>query len=208
MTIQDIADKALRQLNDVVERDWFDTELIPYIVLALAEIVTRNPKAYPVAVTLSLVAGAIQSIGTTYLRLLDVVCNITGYTTPGRAATFMPKEHMDSALPEWMTYTANATVRHVVRDQYDDQAFYVFPPQPSTSMGKLKVVLSQIPTITALTDTFPLDDDYAPAAVDYTVYRALMEDSQGKDNTERAKQFLSKFYNSLGLRDATAEGAK
>jgi hypothetical protein len=204
MTINDIAELVIQQI-DIGEADWFAAELVPYINHAITEIVSLDKKAYPVAATLSLVAGPVQSVGTTYIELLDVVCNIVSTATIGRTVTFMPKQHMDSALPEWMTYTANATVRHVVRDEYDPGAFYVFPPQPSVSPGKLRVVVSQAPTVDDVTDAFPLDANYVPAVVDYTLYMALMDNRKIPDAKERAGGYLTKFYRDLGLQQPKAE---
>ena len=202
MSTATILNLASRQLQDVTGRTWDQTTvLIPYLNLAVKEIINLKPDANPVTRTFALVAGAIQSIPATSLNLLDAVCNMgVGGATPGKSIVALDKEQMDDIYPDWMTYTANSVVQFVIPDLRDPKHFYVFPPQPATP-SQIKGIFSEYPTaLAATTETFPLDDSYEPAAVDYTIYRALIEETTVPNAVNKANVFFGKFMQDLGLK--------
>jgi len=194
---------AQQQLQDSLGVTYDYDALYPYLNLAIKEIVNLKPEAYAVTEDLTLAAGSIQSLGSTDIQLMDVVCNLgTGTTSViGTTITPMKKGNIDRALPNWMTYTADAVVKHVITDERNPKTFYVFPPQPSSGTGKIQVVVSQAPDdITDISDEFPLDLSYVPAAVDYLVYRALSEETSIPNAQAKAMTFKNKFLEDLGLK--------
>jgi hypothetical protein len=54
--------------------------------------------------------------------------------------------------------------------------------------------------LTGSDSTFPLDDSYRPAAVDYLVYRALAEETTIPNAQAKSQQFYQKFLQDLGLK--------
>lgn len=197
MTISDIITKnILPQLDDIAADNWFADTLLPYVVEAVYEVVRQKPSAYPVMADLSLAAGAVQDIGTTYVSWISAVCNITGTSTPDKEIAEISKEQMDKRHPGWMTDTGNATAKFVMREEADPRVFYIYP-QRLVSPGKIRMIVSQVPAIASTSTTFPLDEVYLPAVVDWTLARAIMDDRTVQDGKERAKLYMEKFYKDL-----------
>jgi hypothetical protein len=195
---------ASQQLQDVTGKRWDQTAiLIPYLNLGIIEIINLKPDAYVVPRDIALSAGAQQSLTAGDFSMIDAICNLTGTSplVPGQAITNIDKVAMDNMLPNWMMFTPNATVSFVVTDPRDPLRFYVFPPQPSSSpANKIRVLNSGAPAeITETTDTFPLDDSYKPACVDYVTYRALNEETTIPNAKQAAAGFYNNFLKSLGL---------
>lgn len=183
--------------------DWPPSKMIPYVNLAFLEIVTLKPDAYPVEKTIQLAAGARQVVSaTTTIAVLEALCNMgtTGLVV-GSTITPIKKQALDHLLPNWMTYTAAQTVVHIVRDDLSPLVFYVFPPQPSSGMSWIKLLLSEpVPEVTADTTTFPLDASYKPAFIDYMLYRCLVEETEVQGANAKAVVFYNKFLQDLGLK--------
>lgn len=189
-----------KQLQDILGGTWdATTVLLPYLNMAVIEIINHKPEANPVDLTLTLSAGTVQDIGSTYLTLIEAVCNITGTADIGAAVRMTDRKRLSRRRPGWMTETANVTVKLVMLEDGDPRKFYVYPAQPA-SPGKLKLLVSQIPAeITSLGSTFPLDKKYIPAAIDYCIYRALIEETTIPNAQAKAGTFLNGFFNKLGI---------
>lgn len=194
---------AQNQLQDETGTAWPPSKILPYVNLALLEIVTLKPEAYPVESVLQLVAGARQSVSaTTTISILDFICNMgTGGATPGRAILSVVKRNMDKLLPDYHSYASGQEVYYAAKDDRNPLVFYVFPPQPTSGMNQIKVLLSQPPAdITNDNTDFPLDASYKPAFVDYLIYRCLMEETQIQGANQKAVAFYNKFLQQLGLK--------
>jgi hypothetical protein len=201
--INKITTLAARQLQDETGITWDNEDvLIPYINLGIKELIGIRPEVNPVGTVLTLSAGVEQSIGTSsaIVCVLDFVCNMgTTGTTVGGSVTTIDKKIVDSAYPGWMTLTADDEVVMVVMDDRDPKKFYTIPPQPSTGQGSLKVIRSEIPAeATSTTETFALDDFYVPAMVDYTVSRALKEETTVPNALAKADSYYQSFLTSIG----------
>lgn len=194
-----------RQLQDETGADWTQTVLLPYLNQAIIEIVNLVPDAYSQTADISLSAGAIQTIGTTYLALIDVICNITGTSTIGKPLRFIDRKELTRRRPNWMLDTASNEGRFVMRADGDDRQFFIYPAQTG-SPGKARVIVSALPTeISNLASTFPLDKKFIPAAINYVIYRALIEETTIPNAQAKAGTFLAAFYQSLGLTDKAGE---
>lgn len=195
---------AALQLQDETGQQWDNAVLVPYINLFLLETMNLKPEAYPTVQNISLVAGAVQSIPATAISLIDIVCNMgTAGTTRGAAIDAITKEALDALIPGWMSYTAATDVEHYVRDDRNPRRFYVFPPQPVTPT-KVEAILHIPPTpITEEDGTFPFDNSYIPAAIDYVIYRALVEETTIPNAQAKAAVFYQKFLQDLGLKTNT-----
>lgn len=207
-TILNLCDQ---QLQDVTGKKWGPTKLIPYLNLGIIEIINLKPEAYATTVDLTLVEGPVQKLPDAYFALVDVICNLTGVgsNTPGQTITFLKKEILDHVLPGWMSYPSAATVSHVVLDSREPKKAYVFPPQPAGQTNKIRTLMSVAPTEIADADgTFPLDDSYKPAAVDYVVYRALAEETTVPNALAKSTMFWNKFLQDLGLKTNVEDSPK
>jgi hypothetical protein len=201
-TTQTILLLAGDQLQDITGTKWPPSTLLPYLNLGIKEIVVLKPESYASTSAISLVAGATQTVPATAVQLIDAICNLAvDDTTPAGVITRVEKEKMDLLLPDWMTFPANATVVHVVKDARSPKTFYVFPPQPAATTRKIRALVATLPADLAASDaTFPLDDSYMPAAVDYLIYRALAEETTIPNALAKSTMFYQKFLQDLGLK--------
>lgn len=160
-------------LIDVVERDlldedndrWEAAEHLENLSSGERQLVYLLPTAYAVTGVYQLVAGTKQALpdGTSSYQdpsantlaqaidLIEVTRNMgTDGATEGNAITPIEKDVMDQMLPGWHGATASATVDHFIPDPKDPTSFFVYPPQPSSSMGWIEAVYPGVPpTITA-----------------------------------------------------------
>ncbi len=193
---------ASQQLQDVSNVKWLTSILINYLNLALLAITGLRPEAYPTNTNATLVAGPVQTLPTGAIRLLSAICNMgVGGATPGAAILTIEKDDFSKRNPNWTTATAANTVTAVIRDKETPKTFYVYPPQPSPAPGQQILLTVLIPptTITATTDTFPYDDSYLPACIDYVVYRALAEETTMQNSQVKAKLYYQTFLQALGI---------
>lgn len=194
---------ASSQLQDEEGVNWPPSKMLPYVNHAFLEIVNLKPNAYTTESVVQLVAGARQSLSSTStISLLSAVCNMgTSGTVVGSTITTIKKKTLDQVLPDWMTYPADQTVRHVVKDDLTPHVFYTFPPQPSEDMNKIKLLLSvPVPEVTADTTDFPLDPSYKPAFIDYMKYICLHEETTIQNAQAKASACYNKFLQDLGLK--------
>lgn len=201
--VQTILLLAGQQLQDLTAQTWPPSKLIPYINLGVNEIATLKPESYPITLVMPLVAGATQTLDDNAIELLDMICNMgTDGNTPGNAITVLDRESMDFLYPDWQTATAGSVVQFYMKDERNPKYFYTFPPMAATTpMPHVKLIQSEIPdAISTPLDDFPLDASYVPATVDYIIFRALAESTTIPGAMEKAKTFMAKFYQDIGIK--------
>ena len=201
-----ITDLISQQMQDIAGDTWDPTtNLLPYCNLGIKELVNLKPEAYPVTRNLELVAGPIQTLGSTGtvdFMILDVVCNMgtTGLVV-GETITSIDKKIIDAAFPGWMSIDADAEVLQVVVDDRNPKTFYTVPPQPDTDQGTIRAVLASVPDdVTDVTDTFPLNDFYIPPIVNYGLYRVLIEETTVPNAQAKAQTFYQMFLQGIGYK--------
>lgn len=181
---------------------WSSSDLLAYLNEGQTLAVSLKPDCGAVVEDLTLVAGVNQSLPAGGLVLFDVPQNVSG-----GAITEMPKAVLDGVFPGWTASTASATVQHYVYDPSRPTQFKVFPPQPATP-GQVVIEYAKVPTACTMngvdgetTDTaIGLTDDYAPALVNYMLFRALSRLSKGAD-PNKAAGYYQAFLTALGLKD-------
>ncbi len=194
-----------QQLQDITGVKWTQNDvLIPYLNLAILEIINLKPEAYPITQNVTLLPGPVQSIPPDAFQLLDVVCNM-GADGMTRGATIfaIKKKQIDEILPGWMTFVANNLVSYIITDERAPKTFYIFPPQPDPPTQQVQVILSMYPNkLATVDDEFPLDNSYKPAVIDYLVYRSLIEETTIPNAINKAQGFYQKFLQDLGIKTA------
>lgn len=213
-------------LIDIVERDlldedndrWTAAEHLENLNAGERQLVYLLPTAYVVIGVYQLIAGTRQSLpdGTSNYQdpssatlaqasdLMEVSRNMgTDGLTDGNAITPIEKEVMNQMLPGWHTETASATVEHFIPDSKDPTAFYVYPPQPSSSMGWIESVYPGIPTEIASADSnINLDDIYTEALKHYMRFAAYSKNAATSQyDATRALGEFNKFVTLIGRKD-------
>lgn len=186
-TAQDIFDEVRRVIHDEnpASYRWTDGELIDYLNAADRQIVGLVPDANTVesveTITNDIARQTLPAGGIKFIRASRNYAD--DGTTPEGVIRFVEKDALDTYNPEWEFDTALKAdganfFDHYCHDPREPDVFYLYPPQAAPSK-KVAVVYSAIPTaVTATTDTFPLDDEFINAAVQYVVYRALTKESR------------------------------
>ena len=201
----EVLDIAAKQLQDATNTTWIAATLLSYYNLALLEICNLKPEAYPVTKTITLVAGASQSLDDDAIELLDVVCNMgTGGSTPGKNIRMLAKEAVDLLLPDWQTYPAGTVILFVMIDSRNPKYYYTIPPVPTSNpKPRIKLIQAEMPDpVTDSAEDIALDSSYTPACIDCIIYRALAESTTIPGAMQKAGVFKASFLQSLGIKTA------
>jgi hypothetical protein len=206
-------------LNDEAHTRWPLPELCNWLNQATQAIILAKPSASSQFMVIDLVAGTHQSIPDTGaprpLRMLDVVCNITG-TSPvvrGRSISVVSRNQLDASVPNWHDPTrvrARTEARHVIFDEDVPLEFYTYPPNDGA--GKIEAAVSVLPApVTATGDandiaSYEADTGLKPLyeapLLDYVLYRAFAKDDlQGAP--QRSMAHYARFAEAIGIKIQT-----
>jgi hypothetical protein len=194
-------DRAKEVLQDTGSTTWTEAQLIEWLNDAQRVVVSQRPDASAVTASLPLAVGTKQSVPTGGLKLLDVVRNMGGDgATPGRAITLADKSTLDQNAPNWHSDAQVASVKSYVFDENNDPTvFYVTPPADGTT--QIEIVYSDTPAnVTALDDDVSVADTYAPALIEWMLYRAFSRESIKTPSYQRSLNHLKNFFNLLGVK--------
>lgn len=193
-TAQTIIDRAQIILQDASAVRWTEAELLGWVNDGQREIVLLKPDANATAADMQCVAGTRQTIPSNGAILIDVIRN-----QDGQAITQVERREMDSFNPDWHTDAAKAVVKNFIFDDRDQKGFYVYPQSNGTN--SVTILYSVIPTNTVASGNIALDDMYANALLDYTLYRAFSKEAEHTADTGRASLHMQAFLGSLNTKD-------
>lgn len=195
-TAQTIINRASTLLQDVTNIRWLRTELLDWLNEAQQYIVSVKPGASAKTVDVTLQAGSFQNLPSDGSSLIDVVRN-----TSGRAVRGVTREILDAQIPNWHASQPSGTVYHFVYDAHVPKVFYVYPPSNGTAAVQLQYAAQ--PTVAGdETQTISLDDTYAPAILNYVVYRAYSKDTDYTSNETAAGIYYQMFKDALAGKQA------
>lgn len=204
LLISDIITDRVRVLLRDIDAggvQWLDAELIAWINDACNEISRIRPESSSTTGAIPMVAGPKQNIPAGGDMLLEVICN----ETAGRAVRRIERHTLDNENPNWLNATATVEVFRYVASLTDPRTFYIYPPSTGVTHN-LTIVYSAAPTpVTALGDTFPLPDMYAPVAVNYVCFRAFQKLTESPEAQQRASEYMQIFIGQMGQTDSTME---
>jgi hypothetical protein len=141
--------RAVDLLQDQTSVRWPMHELVRYLNDAQRIVVKARPDTMNTATTMSLVAGARQSLksatadtsGTAALtpvpsKLIEITRNMAGDLS---AVTKVERKMMDAGERGWYNATAAVSIKHFMFDERDPTAFYTYPPALSTSKVEVSI---------------------------------------------------------------------
>lgn len=191
-------------LNDPSAVTWSDsTHLIPALNDALRALVSVRPDAASITAVSLLSSGTQQSIPEDGTRLLRVIRNAgeDGLSAIGRAVRRVSMETLDASMPTWHGATGQSEIREYAYDERVPREFWVYPPvSASPTIGVLLSYVKTLTAISATTDTFPVDDFFAPAVQAFMLYRLWGGDDESSPNYQAAQAQFSAFQSLLGLK--------
>lgn len=170
---------------------------------ALQALVSYRPDAASYTAMMLLVAGTRQTLPNDGVRLLKVIRNkgVSGLSDAGRAIRKADMLVQDALLPDWHLTTGQTTISEYFYDPLSPKEFYVYPPAPvSPQIGIDISYVRVLPTIAATTDTFPVDDYFAPAIQEWMLYSCWRGDDEQSPNYSAAQSHLQTFFSLLQVK--------
>lgn len=211
MQARDIMTRARIVLQDEESVRWPLSELAGWINDGLREISKQVPSAFASTEDLTLVEGVRQTLPDAYARMLRPIANaafVGADRRPRQAVTVVDQRILDVTQPDWHSERRRQQqVRHVMLDEAEPRAFYVYPSNDGT--GRLRAVVARRFTpvvasgvVTALTSyaaEVAVDDLYSNALVDYVLYRAFSKDAQFAGSVQRAGAHFGQFASAINM---------
>ena len=198
-----VINQVRQKLNDPSKVTWSDTVLINALNEALQALVSYRPDAASYTTMMLLVAGTRQTLPSDGVRLLKVIRNkgVSGLSDAGRAIRKADMLVQDALLPDWHLTNGQTVIDEYFYDPLQPKEFYVYPPAPvSPQIGIDISYVRVLPTIAQVTDTFPVDDYFAPAIQEWMLYSIWCGDDEQSPNYGAAQGHLQTFFNLLQVK--------
>ena len=198
-----VINQVRQKLNDPSAVTWSNTVLINALNEALQALVSYRPDAASYTAMMLLVAGTRQTLPSDGVRLLKVIRNkgVSGLSDAGRAIRKADMLVQDALLPDWHLTNGQTVISEYFYDPLLPKEFYVYPPAPvSPQIGIDISYVRVLPTITATTDTFPVDDYFAPAIQEWMLYSIWGSDDEQSPNYGAAQGHLQTFFSLLQVK--------
>ena len=194
-------------LADPDSTTWSQANRLLWINAGVRDIATYKPKATTITQAIPLTANVTrQALPAGCIAVLDLTANMgVDGVTPGRAITTVAADRLAAIVPSWRS-AAGPAVRHLVMDDRDSGAFYVWPAL--SAFGYVEALLHKHPTpIAAMTDTLPLDDSYLNVLSEYVLHMAYAQDGENQDHAALSVAHYTKYANTLGIQIAKQKKA-
>lgn len=200
-TVKNIIDQRVKVVLQELAPDgirWTNAELLCWLNESYQVIVGLRPDSAAVNESIELKAGTKQIIPDKGMRLLDVVRNLS---ESGMAILVCDRRQLDMTVRNWHGEKESDEIEHFVFDEMDPRHFYVYPPAAEGT--RVEIIYSAVPPPhgdyeTSKGDVIRLDDSYAPAIVDYILYRAFAKDADFAGNANRSAMHYNAFNTQLG----------
>lgn len=182
---------------------WLEAERVAFMNDAQRQIVLLLPNANSVTTDVMLAKGTQQQIPAGGIRLMRLVRNIRQDGRPGKAIVPTTRAALDNSLVDWHGEGANEVELYWYDPETSRKEFWVYP-SPRRQI-KVQMIYSKLPTeIGVPDDDIGLDDHYAPAILDWLLYRMFSVDADYGGNGQRAQDHLKSFYQQIGLPEQAA----
>jgi hypothetical protein len=219
---QTVLDSITDITKDVDHVRWPLTEIARWLNQAQSQIASLHPRAAADYYTLELVAGARQDLRTidadvSWVRLHDLVCNVSGSDPTGATIRRVSRPALDFAFRTWRAKAATATaVKEFSMDERSPFVFDVWPPVvagtkvlglASVRPGEVCVLNSGGTALANVNETIGLADGFEVPMIDYALFRMFSKDANDPNYAQRAGMHLQAFNFAMGVetKDAKAE---
>lgn len=186
--VSELITRAKTLAQDVDYVQWTLEEWLGWYAECILTISGLRPDAYVETRTLRLKAGSHQKVPDDAFKLLDIICN----TESGRAMRPIERELLYQQYPSWPVEKGTEP-HYFTLESLTPREFYVFPA--AKEGHEIQAVLSLAPPKPkSENDIIAVDDWYAPAIVDYLLYRAYLKNAEFSNDLARANHFIQSFY--------------
>jgi hypothetical protein len=187
----------------VTELTW-----IKHLNASIRALILVRPDAGAQTDNLELVAGVLQTLPATALRMLDITRNMgTDGRTAGKIITPADRKHLDYSNLLWPAATGDTEIDNFSYDKENPRIFYVTPPVHATTSVFVEIQVSQLPTAVAASGDDPgINDVFFEPLIQYMLYKAFSTDDEGVE-FQKAIQYMQNFFNLLQVELATSVAA-
>lgn len=208
--------QVIEVLNDVGFDKWTSYQLRWWIYWAQLAICMVRADAFVTRGQVDLVEGVRQTLPANGVRVFEVFWNTNASGDALTPVTPAKREEMNRVDRLWPTRSKQPIVKRFMHDDRDPRSFDVDPPNNGT--GKLEMMYQAKPALYTETDKdktddlddpdLDIDDIYAPAIMDYVLFRAFSRDSIDTPNYQRGVQSLGQCLQMLGIKMNSDEAKK
>ncbi|MGH1372984.1 MAG: DUF6682 family protein [Cellvibrionaceae bacterium] len=138
--------------------------------------------------------------GVNVAGLLSVKSNGT-IENPKTAVRMVSRDDLDQIDPSWRSADSADEIDEYIHDAREPTIFYTNPPASAGQELNISVYLVPAPygDVSDTTETTVSDLD-APSLVEWALYRAFSEDSEGTPNFQRSSRHLQGFSSLSGVK--------
>lgn len=181
---------------------------IKYLNASIRALILVRPDAGAETDNIQLVAGILQTLPSTSLRLLDITRNMgADGLTVGKIITPADRKHIDYSNLLWPAATGDTEIDNFSYDKENPRIFYVTPPVSATINVYVEMQVSQLPTaVTAIGDALGVNDLFFEPLVQYMLYKAFIADDEGVE-FQKATMYMQNFFNLLQVESAVSAAA-
>lgn len=197
-TVRSILNRAAALLNDEEYVRWEEAELLEWLNDG-QRAAASGPATdvYVLRADVSSVSGTVQTLPSNAIRLVDVVKNVAN----GAAIHLSDYAIVDALDNTWRSATAGIAEVYFY-DERNPTQFEVSPPQANGVL--LEVVYNAIPADATISGNIAIADVYAPALIDYILYRSFSKDTEDASaELARATAHYRAFLMGVGYKDST-----
>jgi len=204
MKVSEVLDRARTILQDAEAVYWEADELPKWLTDARLEAYRMRPDIFETTEDFVCHEGARQTLPGGARMLFDVSRNVSA--TRQRSVTVADAGALGRVRPNWRSQGKAQEIRHFLYDERSPGQFEVYPPARAgvvieLSYAKLPAAVTQDMGDQEL----QAEGEYAPALVDYVLYRAFLKEADTVPAFhQRAVQHLSACHSTL-TGDVTAK---
>jgi hypothetical protein len=201
-TAQSIIQRAQDVLQDSAGTRWGAPELVRHLNDGQREITRLRPDQVAWTYPITLGAGHIHMLSSSYQALIDIPNNSTGKKL---RITKVDMLQLDAVEPGWRGRAQTNEVKHFMHDLRDPRVFQVYPPVLNGT--QVDAVVAEYPTdvgvpsgaaFTTVSGNISLPDHWADALLNFVLFKAYSKDAEYGGNTQIAAGYLGLFNAAIG----------
>ncbi|KDC15270.1 DUF6682 family protein [Bordetella bronchiseptica] len=176
MKVSEVIDRARIILQDAEADYWDEDELPKWLSDGRLEAYRLRPDLFEVSEDFACAEGARQLLPGGARVLFDVPRNVSAARQ--RAITVADAGALGRVRPNWRSQAKAQEIRHFLYDERSPGQFDVYPPARAGVVVELSY--AKVPAaVTAASADLDLVEEgaYAPALVDYILYRAFLKEA-------------------------------
>lgn len=211
-TVSEILIRVARQLGDYSDTTtdqfvtWSQATLLDLYNEAALMVAANRPDAFAKVVDITLEPGSVQSLPDGYRGLVKIDLNIDGNGAEAEQINaadeyFTKIMAKKDCLPKGCVGTQrDYVVKSYAKSSFTDTQFTVSPPVPPGTHPRVKAVVLGNPTkVCDTSKCIEFDEKYAPAAVEWMLYRVWSSDAEIVGGANAAALHRNTFFQILGV---------